>query len=266
MLAVLAGAGRKRGVGAATARVLANKGYDIVLNCLKSKEQAEDVVAECRDSGVRAEVFMGDITQSAICKDMANFVKEEWGRTDVLVNCIGVTKGASYEDLSALTEDDFTRILTGNITAPYLMAQAFQELMTKTGDACLINVSSAAGISGKGSSIAYAAAKGGENTLTLALAKALSPEVRVNAVCPSFIDSSWWEESFAGREEKYATLIKNMQSSNLVGKVLTPEDVARAIVYLIESPMISGELLRLDGGAHIGQANPRDDRAPSQGR
>ena len=220
-IAVLAGAGRRRGIGAATARLLAAQGYDLVLNCLKSEEQARDVAAECCDThGVRAEVFIGDATKATICHDMAAFVEEEWGRTDVLVNTMGMTKGAPYENLSALNEEDFAKIFAVNVTAPFLMAQAFQHLMAATGDAALINVSSAAGISGKGSSIAYAAVKGGENTLTLALAKALSPEVRVNAVCPSFVDSSWWEGTFAGRKEKYAILIKNMSEANLHRRVL----------------------------------------------
>lgn len=258
-VAVFSGAGRARSVGAATARLLASKGYGIVLNCLRNKEQAESVVAECRDHGVRAEVFMGDVTKASVCQEMARFVEIEFGRADVLVNCVGLTKPAPYENLSALSEEDFTRVLATNVTAPFLMAQAFHKLLASTGNASLINVSSAGAISGITSSIAYTAAKGGENSLTLALAKAMSPEVRVNAVCPSFIDSSWWDENFAGKQEKYATLVKNISEGNLMGRVLTPEDVANAILYLIDSPM-SGELLRLDCGSHIGKANPRPNK------
>ena len=137
--------------------------------------------------------------------------------------------------------------------------------MQASGDGALVNVSSAAGISGKGSSIAYAVAKGAENTLTLSLAQALSPEVRVNAVCPSFIDSSWWDEAYQNKQEKYQGLISSMQQSNLLQKVLTPEDVANTILSIIQNPVMTGELIRLDAGMHIGKANKREtivDQAP----
>lgn len=258
-VAVLAGAGRKNGVGAATARLLANEGCHVLINCVKNRQQAEVIVDECKELGVEADVFIGDVTHKEVCHQMAHQVQEKWGRADILVNCLGVTKSASYEKLDQLNEEDFRHLFAVNVTAPYLLAQAFQNLLRASGDAVIVNVSSAAGITGKGSSIAYAAAKGGENTLTLALAQALSPEVRVNAVCPSFIDSSWWEESFKGKEDKYNALVKSMQDGNLLNKVLKPEDVAYTILSIIQNPVMTGELIRLDQGAHVGKANPREN-------
>ena len=257
-VAVLSGAGRKNGVGAATARLLAQQGCNILINCVKNQNQALHVVNDCRQAGVDAELFMGDITKQKTCYEMAAFVKEKWQRTDILINSLGATKGASYEKLDQLSEGDFQHLFAVNATAPYLMCQAFQSMLQESCNAAVVNVSSAAGITGKGSSIAYAAAKGAENTLTLALAQALSPEVRVNAVCPSFIDSSWWEETFAGKEEKYHSLVKRMQGNNLLKRVLTPNDVAQTILSILQNPVMSGELVRLDAGAHVGQANARE--------
>jgi len=256
-VAVLTGAGRKRGVGAATARLLAKRGCHVLINCLKNEEQTASVVEDCRREGVNAQAFLGDLTDTATCQHLARLVEQEWGRVDVLVNCLGATKSANYEKLDALNADDFARLFSVNVTAPFLVTQALAPLLRTSKLAALINVSSAAGISGKGSSVAYAAAKGAENTLTLALAQALSPEVRVNAVCPSFVDSSWWEEAYAGRDEQYQSLIKKMGESNLLGRVLKPEDVASAILAIIENPGMTGELIRLDAGAHVGVANPR---------
>jgi len=258
-VAILAGAGRKNGVGAATARLLAREGCHVLINCLKSDQQARLVVDECGKIGVEAELFVGDATRGAICHQMSDHVKRKWGRTDILVNCLGVTKAASYERLDELNEEDFAKMFAVNATAPYLMCQAFQRMLRASGDGVVVNVSSSAGITGKGSSIAYAAAKGAENTLTLALAQALSPEVRVNAVCPSFIDSSWWEEKFDGKEDKYKVLVKNMQDSNLLRRILKPSDVAYTILSVIQNPMMTGELIRLDAGAHVGKANPREE-------
>ena len=256
-VAVLSGAGRRNGVGAATARLLAQNGCNILINCLKNKDQALSVVDDCRREGVEAELFVGDVTKSQTCHEMAELVREKWQRTDIVINSLGVTKGASYEKLEQLSEDDFQKMFSVNATAPYLMCQAFQSMLRESGDAAVINVSSAAGITGKGSSIAYAAAKGAENTLTLALAQALSPEVRVNAVCPSFIDSSWWEETFAGKDDKYQSLVKSMQGTNLLRRVLKPQDVAQMIFTVLQNPVMTGELVRLDAGAHVGKANPR---------
>lgn len=256
-VAILTGAGRANGVGAATAKLLAKQGCNILLNCLKNKEQAESIVSECIALGVEAELVIGDASKNETCKKLSEIVSKKWGRADILVNCLGVTKSASYEKLEQLTEIDFEKLFSVNVTAPYLMAQAFQELLKKSGNGVIVNISSSAGITGKGSSIAYAAAKGGENTLTLALAQALSPEVRVNAVCPSFIDSSWWEESFKGKEEKYDTLVNSIKESNLLNRVLKPLDVANTILSIIQNPVMTGELIRLDAGMHVGKANPR---------
>lgn len=257
-VAILCGAGRKNGVGAATARLLAHQGCHILLNCLKSSAPAEDIVNECLQIGTEAALFLGDATQKETGTQMAELVRDKWGRADILVNCLGMTKPASYENLEALNADDFAKLFAVNATAPYLMCQAFGHLLRASGDGVVVNVSSAAGITGKGSSIAYAAAKGAENTLTLALAKALSPNVRVNAVCPSFINSSWWEAQFDPKSDKYQKLLQNIKANNLLKKVLKPIDVAQTILSIIQNPVMTGELVRLDAGAHIGKASSRD--------
>jgi 3-oxoacyl-[acyl-carrier protein] reductase len=256
-VAVITGAGRLNGVGAATAKLLAAQGVNLVLTCLKSQDQAEKVIRECRNLGVSAELFLGDLTQEKMCRDLFLFTQEKFGRVDIIVNCIGATKSAPYENLEKLNSEDFARLFSVNVTAVYLIAQVFQGLLKASGDGILINISSAAGMTGRGSSMAYAAAKGAENTLTLALAQALAPEVRVNAICPSFIDSSWWEEAFMGREEKYQGLIKTMKENNVLGRVLKPIDVAYTVLSMIQNPCMTGELIRLDAGAHLGRLNPK---------
>lgn len=260
-VAVITGAGRLNGVGAATAKMLANQGCHILLNTNKNEEQARSVLEKCQQYGVETELFLGDLTKSDNCSDLASLAYDKWGRTDIIVNSLGATKGAPYEKLEKLTEQDFQHMFAVNAIAPYLVAQSFQPLLRDAGNAAMVNVSSAAGISGKGSSIAYAAAKGAENTLTLSLAQALSPEVRVNAVCPSFIDSSWWEEKFQGKEAQYEKLVSSMQNSNLLNKVLKPNDVAQMIISVINNPVMSGEIIRMDAGAHVGKANAREQDA-----
>lgn len=255
-VAVVTGSGRVNGVGSATAQLLAKNGYDIVLNCVESFDQVKEVQKLCESYDVKVEPCFGDLTEPKYCQQLSALVEERWGYLNVLVNCIGVTKSAPYERLDLLKKEDFTEIFSVNVTAPFLVTQSLQHLLRKcNGD--IINISSAAGITGKGSSIAYAAAKGGENTLTLALAQALSPEIKVNAICPSFIDSSWWEKSFHGKEEQYQNLLENMAENNLLNKNLKPYDVAKTVLSIIENPVMTGELIRLDAGSHIGKANKR---------
>lgn len=256
-VAVITGSGRINGIGAATAKLLADQGCHVVINTLKNKEQADSILLECRQKGVKAELFIGDVSDQKICIEMVEFVKSTFGRADILVHCVGSTKSASYEKLNQLNAEDFAKLFSVNATSIYLMAAAFQDLLKASGNGVIVNVTSSAGITGKGSSIAYAASKGAANTLTLALAQVLSPEIRVNAVCPSFVDSSWWEESFKGKEEKYSSLLNTMKENNLLFRVLKPENVASLILAIVQNPGMTGELIRLDAGAHLGKGNAR---------
>lgn len=257
MVSVLTGAGRLNSIGAATARLLAKNGSHVVINCLNSKSQAEKVVSECAAYGVSSELFVGDVTDAATCKNLSDFVKNKFGKVDTIVNCVGSTHPAPYEKLELLTAADFMKLFATNAIGPYLIAQAFQGLLRESKIASITNVSSTAALTGISSSIAYATAKGAENSLTLALAQALSPEVRVNAVCPSFVDSSWWEIPFKDKKEKYEALLQTMKEKNLLNRVIKPEDVALAIFSVIQNPVMAGEIIRLDAGVHIGKANTR---------
>lgn len=257
-VAVLSGSGRLNGVGAATARLLAKEGCNVMINCIRSKEQALVIVEQCKALGVDSDLVVGDITKQAVCQHIAEQVQIRWGRADILVNCVGSTKSVPYENLAGLDASDFANIMATNITAPFLMAQALRSLLIASGDAAIVNVSSVSGITGRGCSMAYSAAKGGENTLTLALAQALSPEVRVNAVCPSFIASSWWDGVYDGKANEYQARVNRIKGNNLLKKILTPMDVAQTILSIINSSVMTGELIRLDSGAHIGQANMRN--------
>jgi 3-oxoacyl-[acyl-carrier protein] reductase len=121
--------------------------------------------------------------------------------------------------------------------------------MLASGGGAIVNVSSVAGIRGLGSSIPYAASKAALNTLTIALAKALSPEIRVNAVAPGFITGRWLEK---GLGPMYETVKDAMSARVPLGRVCDPEDVAAAILSLITgSSMVTGQVLVCDGGMLI---------------
>jgi len=248
-VALLIGAGRKFGVGASTARLFARNGYNIALNFSKSSEGAESIVKDCLEYGVKAELFQGDMSDTAKIKEMTDSVSSKFGRIDSVIYSAGITKFASYDDLNALSLDDFNRIFMINCFSAYFVASSVKEALIASRGS-FTAISSTAGITGMGSSIAYAASKGALNTLVLSLAKALAPHVRVNAIAPSFIDSSWWDERFQGKKEKYDAFKADMAAKTALGEVLMPDDVARCAFYLAENK-VTGEILRLDAGAHV---------------
>lgn len=255
-VAVITGAGRQGGVGAATAKRLAATGCRLILNCLNSQDEIQQVAADCRHHGVDVLIHIGDLTNESVCQELAQLTQEKFGKADIVVNCLGFSKSIPTERVDLVTTELFEKTLQVNTIAPFLIAKAFHQLLKESGQGVLVNVSSTAGLTGKSSSLPYAVAKGALNTLTLALAQAFSPEIRVNAVCPSFIDSSWWRDKFAD-QTKYENLKQGISDSNLLGRVLEPKDVAAVIISIIENPSMTGELIKLDAGAHIGKANPR---------
>lgn len=246
---LLIGAGKERGVGAASARIFAQNGYHVALHCLKSYDTAVVIAEECRAYGVKAEIFQGDVRDPAKIQEIIQNTLEVMGQIDVVVYCAGFTQFIGYDNLNALNLDDFNQMFAVNCFGAYFAAASAKEALTASRGS-FIAVSSAAGITGSGSSIAYAASKGALNTLILALSKALAPHVRVNAVAPSFIDSSWWDERFANKPDKYTEFKKSMADKTALGEVIKPEDLARCIFYLAENKL-TGEVLRLDAGTHV---------------
>lgn len=255
-VAIITGAGRLGGVGAATARQLAQRGCHLLLNCLSSQDEIQQLADECRKHLVEVIIHMGDLTEEAMCHELAEVTQAKFGKANIIVNCLGFSQAVPIERLDLITSELFEKTFQVNTLAPFFVAKAFQQLLKESGNGVLINVSSTSGFTGKSTSLPYAVTKGALNTLTLALAQALSPEVRVNAVCPSFIDSSWWRDKFPD-QAKYESLKQNMRDNNLLRRVLEPTDVARAIVSVIDNPAMTGELIKIDAGTHIGKANPR---------
>lgn len=240
--------GSSSGVGAATAVELARRGWAVVINCSKSQTEADETAQACVRAGGEAVVVRGDVAQDADCRRLAAAALDKWGRLDGLVNNAGTTKFAPMRNLEALSAEDFQRIYSVNLIAAYQMIRACEGPL-RTARGAVVNVSSIAGTMGIGSSIAYACSKGALNTLTLALARALGPEIRVNAVLPGFTETRWLKQ---GLGEQYARAKAGYCEQSALGTTLTPEEVAASIVALLESRKITGQLLTIDAGRSIG--------------
>lgn len=243
--------GAATGVGAATAKRLAAEGTRLVVNYSKSRDEAEATVAAIDAAGGEAMAVQGDVALDGDCRRLAAAALERWGRIDWLVNNAGTTKFASPRDMEALQAEDFQRIYAVNLIGAYQMVRACADAMRGSQRGAIVNVSSIAGVMGVGSSIAYACSKGALNTLTLSLARSLGPQIRVNAVCPGFIEGRWLRDGYG--EEGYQTLKRRYEEGTALGRAAQPEQVAETIAWLLRSEApITGETVLIDSGLHLG--------------
>ena len=239
------------GVGAACAVQLARKGAKVVVNYSKSEIEARATQALCLASGGEAIVVQGDVSRDADCRRIAQAALNQWGRIDALINNAAITKFVDQGDLEGVSADDFQRLYAVNVIGPYQMARAAAPALQVQGGA-IVMISSMSGITGVGSSNAYVASKGALNTMTLALARALAPNVRVNAVCPGLIETRWHTARFTNPAD-YEKFRDRYADSVALGKACSADDVAGVAVGLIEhGDMITGEMIKVDGGAHLG--------------
>lgn len=249
-VALITGAGS--GVGAATAQMLARRGYDIVVNFSKSEAGAKQTELACRDAGADTLLFQGDVADDAACKSMAEAAIQRWGRIDALVNNAGISTFSGAANWDVLDTETFQRIYAVNTIGAFQMVRACAAHL-KARQGSIVNVSSVAGALGIGSSVPYIASKGAINSLTLYLARALAPEVRVNAVCPGLVTSRWFVEGVG--QEGYEKIKQGYERSVPLARSCSPEDIAEAIVWLVDgAKTVTGELMLLDSGLHLGSA------------
>jgi 3-oxoacyl-[acyl-carrier protein] reductase len=249
--AVVIVTGSATGVGAAVARQCAEKGAKVVINYTKSEDEAKETQGLCEKAGAETLLVKADISKDADCQRMARETIEKWGRIDGLVNNAGVSKFNDHANLDGLAADDFQWIYGVNVVGTYQMIRACAPQMQKQGAGSVVNVSSIAGVTGIGSSVAYAASKGALNTMTLSLARALAPAIRVNGVCPGFIQTRWLRGGLG--DEKYEALKSQVEDTTPLQAASTPEEIAEPIVWFLEGAKhVTGELLLVDAGTHLG--------------
>ena len=244
--------GSATGVGAATALLLVRRGYNVLINYSKSETEAQASQAACRDAGADTLLVQGDVAEDADCKAMVQAAAARWGRIDALVNNAGVSTFTGAANWDVLDAQTFQRILGVNTVGAFQMVRACAPHLKATGAGAIVNVSSIAGALGIGSSVPYIASKGAVNAMTLYLARALAPEIRVNAVCPGLITSRWFVDGIgqAGFEKVKASY----EQATPLGRACTPEDVAEAVVWLVDGARtVTGELVLLDSGMHLGK-------------
>lgn len=249
--------GSSSGIGASVAIGLARRGASVVINYSKSAKEADAVAAEVKKFGNPVTIAQGNVALDADCRKIAQAARDAFGRIDILVNNAGTTKFAGHGDLDALSAEDFTNIYSVNVVGPFQMIRACVDDLRKSDIGAVVNVSSIAGIEGIGSSVAYAASKGALNTMTLSLARALAPEIRVNAVCPGLVATPWFTERFGA--EVFERVKDNYKKTAVLARVADGDEVAKSVIFMAtpDSYNITGETLLTDGGLRLSISNPR---------
>jgi 3-oxoacyl-[acyl-carrier protein] reductase len=228
------------GIGKSCALKLAALGANVAVNYSRSAGEAEETVREIAAMGRKAKAYKADIAKDAEVRSMAAQVVSEFGGIDVLVNNAGRTHYIDFADLDGVTEERWDEIFDTNVKGTFMVTRACAPALKKAGG-CVVNVSSIAGISGKGSSIPYAVSKAAVINLTKGLARALAPQVRVNSVAPGIVNTRW----VAGKDDH----IKRMSEGTLLGRVAEADDAAEAILGLVlHGDFITGQTVVVDGG------------------
>jgi 3-oxoacyl-[acyl-carrier protein] reductase len=235
--------GGSSGIGAASVRLLATAGARVVVGYNKGADRAAALIAELPGSGHRAMYL--PMEDSAQIRKVADAVKHEFGRADILVNSAGFTRMVAHSDLEALDDDLIDAVLAANVRGPFATIRAFVPLLRATGDGVIINISSGAAEHGTGSSIIYGASKAALNTMSMALARVLGPEIRVIIVAPGMVHTGF----VPGRTEE---MMAKAAMATPLKRAIEAHDVALAVMACITHlTHTTGSIVSVDAGRHL---------------
>jgi 3-oxoacyl-[acyl-carrier protein] reductase len=235
--------GGATGIGRSCALKLAALGARVVVNYSRSRDEAEQTVRDAKTLGAQALAVKADIAVDAEVRAMVDRTLTAFGAIDILVNNAGRTHYVDAKDLDGVLESQWDEIFDTNVKGTFFVSRACAGELRKS-RGCVVNVASIAGYLGRGSSIPYAVSKAAVINLTKCLARALAPEVRVNAVAPGIVATRWVK----GQEAH----VKRQSEGTLLGRVAGPDDVADPIVgFITHADFVTGQVLIVDGGFYL---------------
>jgi 3-oxoacyl-[acyl-carrier protein] reductase len=235
--------GSSRGVGRATAMRLAEAGANVVVNYLSNEAEALETVRLCEEKGIEAIAVRADTSDLVQAQNLARTAVERFGGIDLLVLNAGIWEGAPIEEM---TEETWNRVINTNLKSAWAVSKACVPAMKKRESGAIVMVSSTSGQRGEANYSNYSASKGGQISMTKALASELCPKIRVNAVAPGWIETAMVRPAFDD-EEYYRGVVEGIP----LKRVATTDDVALSICFLLSpwSRHITGEILNVNGGA-----------------
>ena len=231
------------GIGRAISLALASLSIDVAVNYSRSKQEAQDTAAAIEKIGGKALTVQANVANDTEVRAMVQTVVEQFGQLDYVVNCAGTTVYVDMPDLEGLKPEFWDEIMAVNVKGLFSVCRAAAPHLKKTRGS-IVNITSVAGITGMGSSIAYAASKAAAISVTKSLARVLAPEVRVNSVAPGIVLTRWVD----GREAH----VKKLGEHTPLGRCCNAEDVADvAVPLLVNATMMTGQTVVVDGGAFL---------------
>jgi 3-oxoacyl-[acyl-carrier protein] reductase len=235
--------GSSRGVGRATSLRLAEAGANVAVNYLTKKDDADEVVTECKARGVNAIAIQADTSIAEDAERLAITAAETFGGIDLLVINAGIWEGAPIDQL---TEGLWDRVLDTNLKSAWAISHACVPLMKQQPSGSIVMVSSTSGQRGEANYSCYSASKGGMISFTKALATELAPQIRVNCVAPGWIDTAMVRPTM--EEGEY---LESVLNSIPMHRMASTDDVALSICFLLSdwARHITGEILNINGGA-----------------
>jgi ketoreductase RED2 len=231
--------GASSGIGLATAERLLADGWAVTLTSRGSSESLDAVLEQFPESMH----VPADVASEPDCRSVVAATAQRWGRIDGLVNNAGTTAFIDHSDIDAVTGEVWRRILDVNVVGTWQMTAAALPLLTSSGRGSIVNMASVAGLRPVGSSLPYAVSKAAVVHMTGLLAKAVGPQVRVNAIAPGMIETPWTQSWDAARE--YLT------ASTPLRRTGEPVDVAQVVQFLLDATYVTGETVSVDGGMKL---------------
>ena len=224
-------------VGKAIAIGLAERGVDIAVHHHRSTDAATSTAAELRDLGVRAHPIAADLRETAQVAKLFEDVEATFGGLDILVNSAAVFERS---DALAIAADDWDRLMSLNLRAPFLCSQhAARSMRARGRQGRIINIADVAAFEAWPGYAHYCVSKAGLVALTRVLARAFAPDILVNAVAPGTV----LPPEGTDKEER-----AELAGMSALGRIGDPDDIARAVVFLVESDYVTGETIVVDGG------------------
>jgi|SRR5579871_5658388 len=232
------------GIGTAICRRLAAQGVRIAANCLPHYERKEAWLASMRREGVTALAAEGDVGDPESCRDMVARVKENLGPVDILVNCAGITRDATFRKMSA---EEWLAVINSNLNSLYYVTKQVVDDMVARGWGRIISLSSVNGTRGQFGQTNYSAAKAGVSGFTKALAQEVVKKgVTVNCVSPGYVETDMVR---AIRPDVLRSLIDSIP----MGRLARPEEIAALVGFIAsdEASYITGANIPINGGLHM---------------
>ncbi|MEX1329909.1 MAG: SDR family oxidoreductase [Desulfobacterales bacterium] len=233
--------GGATGLGRAMCLQFAREGAAVIVNYSKSKERAKEVVDLIETMGGQAAAIQADVSHDSQARQLIEKAVARFNRMDILINNAGWTRFIPHNELEKLSEDILESTWSVIVKAPIYCTRAAVPHLKAHGAGAVINITSSAAYTAMGSSVIYCAAKAALASITKSLARALAPEIRVNAIAPGFVDTGFVNWS--------PEVLEHLKRKTRLGRPVVAEDIAEAAVYLAaDAHATTGQTILVDGG------------------